>query len=86
MPVALDNQTPCSNSWEVGLLSLQELLFGWKIGHLKKYEREVRHAKQDSDRPGVTAAPPASPTINWIARSHENFKRHPDAGDAVCGQ
>jgi hypothetical protein len=40
MPVAialaLDNQTPCPNSCEVGLLSLQELLFGWKIGRLKK--------------------------------------------------
>jgi hypothetical protein len=34
---------------------LQEILFGWKIGVLKKSKREVRHAKH------VAAAPLASP-------------------------
>jgi hypothetical protein len=38
----------------------------------KMSKREVRHAKQGSDRPGVAAAPPASPepasaTLIWIA-------------------
>jgi hypothetical protein len=51
---------------------LQEILVGRNIGRLKKQKREVRHAKQGSDRPGVAAAPAASPgqaspTINWIA-------------------
>jgi hypothetical protein len=36
---------------------LQEILFGRKIGRLKKQKREVRYAKQGSDRPGVAAAP-----------------------------
>jgi hypothetical protein len=48
---------------------LQEFLFGRKIGRHKKPKREVRHARQGSDRPGVaeaSAAPrvQASPTIN----------------------
>jgi hypothetical protein len=51
----------------------------------------VQHAKQDSDRPGVAAAPAASfeqasPTINWIAPLARNFGCHPDAGAAVRGQ
>src|ERR1700691_5630977 len=56
----------------------------------KKSKREVQHAKQGSDRPGVAAAPPASPepasaTIIWIAPSH-NLRCHSDADAAVPGQ
>jgi hypothetical protein len=57
-------------------LTLQEILFGRKIGRLKRPKREVRHGKQGSDRPGVAAASAASPgqaspTINWIDPSRE---------------
>jgi hypothetical protein len=70
---------------------LQEILFGRKIGRLKKQKREVRYAKQGSDRPGVAAAPAASleqasSTINRIAPLARNFRCHPDAGAAVRGQ
>src|ERR1700686_377343 len=56
----------------------------------KKPKREVRHAKQASDRPGVAAAPPASrepasATIIWIAPFAQNLRCHSDA-DAVRGQ
>ena len=58
---------------------------------LKKSKREVRHAKQGSARPGVAAAPTASPEpasvkIVWIARFAQNLRRHSDADAAVCGQ
>jgi len=33
---ASDNQTPCPNKRAAGFLSLQEILFGRKIGRLKK--------------------------------------------------
>jgi hypothetical protein len=54
----------------------------------KNQKREVRHAKQDSDRPGVAAGSleQASPTINWIAPLARNTRFHPDAGAAVRGQ
>jgi hypothetical protein len=72
------------------LLSLQEILFGRKIGVSKKSKREVRHAKQGSDRPGVAAAPPASPEpasaiIIWIAPFAQNLRCHSDADAAVRG-
>jgi hypothetical protein len=56
----------------------------------KTKKREVRHAKQDSDRPGVAATSAgsfeqASPTIDWIAPHARNFRCHPDAGAAVRG-
>jgi len=44
----------------VGLLPLQEILFGRNIGVSKKTKWEVRLAKQGSD-PGVAPAPLASP-------------------------
>jgi hypothetical protein len=58
---------------------------------LKNQKREARHAKQDSDRPGVAAASAASleqasPTINRIAPLARNFRCHPDAGADVRGQ
>jgi hypothetical protein len=34
--LASDNQTPCPNKRTAGFLSLQEILFGRKIGRLKK--------------------------------------------------
>jgi len=44
MPVAialaLDHQTLCPNERAVGFLSLQEILFGRKIGRLKNQKRE----------------------------------------------
>jgi hypothetical protein len=50
----------------------------------KKPKREVRHAKQGSDRPGVAAAQAASleqasPTIDWIVSLARNLRCHPDA-------
>ena len=64
---------------------------GGRSAVLKNQKREVRHARQDSDRPGVAAASAASldqasPTINRIAPLARNFRCHPDAGAAVRGQ
>jgi hypothetical protein len=49
---------------------------GGRSASQKKLKREVRHAKQGSDRPDVAAAPPASAepasaTIIWIVTSRK---------------
>src|ERR1700722_2179858 len=85
-----DNAQKSRNRRAVGYCPCRKSCSGGRLASQKKSKREVRHAKQGSDRPGVAAAPPASPepasaTIIWIAPLAQNLRCHSDADAAVRG-
>jgi hypothetical protein len=96
MPVAIepafDDQALCPEQTRDRFLVLAGNLVREEDRPSQKTKNgRVQHAKQDSDRPGVAAAPAASleqasPTVNRIAPLARNFRCHPDAGAAVRGQ
>jgi hypothetical protein len=74
----------------VGYCPCRNSCSGGRSGPQKQSNREVRHAKQDSDRPDVAAAPPASPEpasakIISIAIFAQNLRCHSDTNASVRG-
>ena len=96
MPVAIarafDDQTLCPNERAVGFLSLQEILFGRKIGRLKKPKTggcnmqskiQIDQALPRPRQPRLSRPRQQQTESFPFAR---NFRCHPDAGAAVRGQ
>ncbi len=78
------------NRRTVGYCPCRNSCSGGRSASQKKSKREVRHAKQGSDRPDVAAAPPASPepasaTIISIATFAQNLRCHSDTDASVRG-
>ncbi len=96
MPVAialaLDHQTLCPNERAVGFLYLQEILFGRKIGRLKK-PKSGGCNMQSKIQIDQALPQPRQPRLSRPRQQYteslpfaRNFRCHPDAGAAVRGQ